>query len=294
MKKLFFLFTMLISVAASATVTVTPLTADYNAKTVSFRVTYANAYGNKVWIWIDFCPVAGVKPAGSFSPATITSAATVSGSGTISGLNGRGFFLGGNATNSGTTVTATLSPAPTGQFNWCVYGSDYPPNAAAYSSGTYILKGTRPFIVNGNAISGNQFAGVINTLTDPTGYPGCIGRDVKATNLPCCASLTAANGVCRDLEADNAFLVGTVECRHFGTPSYSACSSIAGWSMATATQIDAVCTKGRCYGAWEVSQYGMVCVCNIDCQSSGVYWNCYVRPDGDQCYQCGINCLKCR
>jgi hypothetical protein len=66
MKKFSFLFAMLTSVAASATVTVTPLSTDYAAKKVTFKVEWTNTptapYNNRVWIWIDFCPVNGVTP----------------------------------------------------------------------------------------------------------------------------------------------------------------------------------------------------------------------------------------
>jgi uncharacterized protein (TIGR02145 family) len=183
MKKLYFFFSvMLATIATHAAVTVTPLTADYNNQTVTFRVAYSNAYNNQVWVWIDFCPVAGVTPSGSFAPATITFATIVSGSGTISGLNGRGFFVGGNATNSGTTVTATLNPVPAGQFNWCAYGSDYPPNVLANTNGSYTLVGTPPFTLIaadgttkqtvGKTIAISVVTVTPSTITDITGYPG--------------------------------------------------------------------------------------------------------------------------
>jgi hypothetical protein len=176
--KIFFLFAMLVSVAANATVTVTPISTDYAAKKVTFKVAWTNSptapYNNRVWIWIDFCPVNGVTLQ-SFSTATITSP-TKSGSGTITGLNGRGFFIEYAATNAGTTVTATLSNA-SGKFNWCVYGSDYPPNATV-ANGTYTLKGTSPFIVNGTMTLGagaiTYSGGCITSLTDQTGCPGII------------------------------------------------------------------------------------------------------------------------
>ncbi|MDR0693785.1 MAG: hypothetical protein LBF81_00600, partial [Prevotellaceae bacterium] len=70
-----FFFAMLVSVAASATVTVTPVSTDYAAKKVTFKVAWTNSpsapYNNRVWIWIDFCPVKGVISQG-FSTATIS------------------------------------------------------------------------------------------------------------------------------------------------------------------------------------------------------------------------------
>jgi hypothetical protein len=185
MKKIFFLFAIFASVAASATVTVTPLGTDYAAKKVTFKVAWTNSpnapYNNRVWIWIDFCPVSGVTPQ-SFSTATITNP-TRSGNGTITGLNGRGFFIEYNTTNSGTTVTATLSNAPAGQFNWCAYGSDYPPNVLANTNGSYTLAGTPPFklvtangattqTVNEKTFATSAITITPATITDATGYPG--------------------------------------------------------------------------------------------------------------------------
>ena len=168
---------MLASVAASATVTVTPINTEYSTQKVTFKVEWTNSptapYNNRVWIWIDFCPITGTTP-GSFAPATVTGATITSGSESISGLTGRGFFITGSTTNSGATVTATLNPIPAGKFNWCVYGSDYPPNATVNIGGGYSLRGTKPFTINGNlTVNANTFgAGTcITSITDPTGRP---------------------------------------------------------------------------------------------------------------------------
>ena len=182
MKKIIFLFVLLASMTASATVTVTPLGVDYATQKVTFKVEWTNSpiapYNNRVWIWIDFCPITGTTP-GSFAPATITGTTITSGSGSISGLTGRGFFIAGSATNSGTTITATLNPVPAGKFNWCVYGSDYPPNVT-FDEGTYTFKGTTDFIVSNPAqtlttktiAKANLTVTSSSTFTDPTGYPG--------------------------------------------------------------------------------------------------------------------------
>ena len=181
MRTKFFFFAMLVSIAASATVTVTPISTDYSAKKVTFKVAWTNSptapYNNRVWIWIDFCPINGVIPQ-SFSTATISNP-TKSGNGTITGLNGRGFFIEYGSTNAGTTVTATLSNAPAGQFNWCVYGSDYPPNVTL-DKGTYTFKGTTNFIVSNPSqtlttktiVKSSLTVNSSTTFTDATGYPG--------------------------------------------------------------------------------------------------------------------------
>ncbi|MDR2359043.1 MAG: hypothetical protein LBD87_04495, partial [Prevotellaceae bacterium] len=85
-------------------------------------------------------------------------------------------------TNPGSTVTATLSNAPAGKFNWCVYGSDYPPNAVM-NGNSYTLKGTPPFkliasngtttqTINGKTIAIAAITVTPATITDATGYPG--------------------------------------------------------------------------------------------------------------------------
>jgi hypothetical protein len=101
---------------------------------------------------------------------------------TITGGNGstatsttRGFFIEyANASNAGTTVTATLSNAPTGKFNWCAYGSDMPPNATVIATGGYTLRGTSPFTINGSQTVTSKTFGAgtcITSITDLTGRP---------------------------------------------------------------------------------------------------------------------------
>jgi hypothetical protein len=141
MKSILFFLALLAGTAASAKVTVTPLATDYANKNVTFKVTWdAAPYNNKVWVWVDLCPVAGVSP-GTFAQGVIGAASATAGSMEAASLNGRGFFV----TASPATVTATLTNA-TGRFNWCAYGSDYPPNAVE-TGGVYTLRGTPPFII---------------------------------------------------------------------------------------------------------------------------------------------------
>jgi hypothetical protein len=196
MKKLFFLFSMLTSITASAIATVTPISADYANQKVTFKVEWNSApYNNRVWIWIDFCSICDITP-GSFSPATITGATITSGSGSINGLTGRGFFITGSTTNSGTTITATLHPVPAEKFNWCAYGSDYPPNATM-NNGTYTLKGSSPFIINGTTTLGagvKSFSGTcITALTDATGCPGVINNNFTPGSITTASYYTCIN-----------------------------------------------------------------------------------------------------
>jgi hypothetical protein len=201
MKRFSFLFIMLASITAGAAVKITPLGTNYSAvlPTVTFKVEWTTTpYNNRVWVWIDFCPVTGTTPATSFSTATISNPQKTGGNGTITETTARGFFIEYGATNAGTTVTATLSNAPSGKFNWCVYGSDYPPNAAITTTG-YQLKGSPPFTITYN--NGNSTVtydktfdlGCINTLTDATGCPGLIetlSAPTSSTNGARCNSGT--------------------------------------------------------------------------------------------------------
>jgi hypothetical protein len=169
---------MLANLAASATVTVTPIAADYPNKKVTFKVAWsgtATPYNNRVWVWVDFCPINGITPDNSFSTATISNPTITGGNGSTATLTARGFFIVySSATNTGTTVTATLNDAPTGKFNWCAYGSDMPPNATVNAGGGYTLRGTKPFTINSSqTVTSNTF-GVgtcIISITDPTGRP---------------------------------------------------------------------------------------------------------------------------
>ncbi|MDR3132767.1 MAG: hypothetical protein LBU42_01930 [Prevotellaceae bacterium] len=175
MKKIFFL-AMFANLAASATVTVTPLSTDYSTNKVTFKVEWTGTpYNNHVWVWVDLCPIVGTSP-GTFEKAVISAVSVTSG--TYTDLNGRGFFV----TANGTTVTATLSNAY-GKFNWCAYGSDYPPNVLANTNSSYTLAGTPPFkliasngatslTVSGTTIATSAVTFTPATITDATGYPG--------------------------------------------------------------------------------------------------------------------------
>jgi hypothetical protein len=179
-----------------ATVTITPLSVDYPNKKVTFRVAWTGTPANdQVWVWVDLCPVTGTSP-GTFAKAVISEP---TGSGVVAGtLNGRGFYVN----VPGATVTATLSNAD-GKFNWCAYGSDFPPNAIE-TSGTYTLKGSPPVIITtayGTAeVSARTYTGgTITALTDATGCPGvlCGKNGESAGLLNCCVTgTTNCEGTC--------------------------------------------------------------------------------------------------
>jgi hypothetical protein len=148
-------------------------------------------------VWVDFCSIAGTTP-GTFTPATISPVSVTNGS--YDGKNGRGFYIYGNPS----TVTAALSNA-VGQFNWCAYGSDFPPNAVDNTSGGYDLRGTPPFVITTAAGTAEVNAytysgGTITALTDATGCPGVLcGKDGESAGvLNCCVpGTTNCSGTCK-------------------------------------------------------------------------------------------------
>jgi hypothetical protein len=199
MKTILFFFALLAGITASANVYVTPLSADYIKKTVTFRVEWTgDAANNRVWVFIDFCPMDGTT-SGTFAQAVISGATATAGSINAATLPGRGFYVTANLT----TVTATLSNAD-GQFNWCVYGSDFPPNAVDDGSG-YILRGSLPFKITTTtgALEVNAYGytgGTVTAITDATGEPGilCGGENESAGLLKCCKNgLKNCNGTCK-------------------------------------------------------------------------------------------------
>ncbi|MDR2358373.1 MAG: hypothetical protein LBD87_01050 [Prevotellaceae bacterium] len=237
-----FFLAMLVSVAANATVTVTPISTDYAAKKVTFKVAWTNSpsapYNNRVWIWIDFCPISGVTPHG-FSTATISNPTRTGGYGTITGLNGRGFFIEYSTTNPGSTVTATLSNAPAGKFNWCVYGSDYPPNAVI-NGNSYTLKGTPPFVVNGSSLGAgvrSYSGGCITSITDATGYPGIINHSFSAGAINNGSNTVLVGTTPAAITSNTAASSGggfTYRWVRIGTSSATYTDNNAGHSFATA------------------------------------------------------------
>ncbi|MDR3133700.1 MAG: hypothetical protein LBU42_06715 [Prevotellaceae bacterium] len=218
MKTKLFFFAMFASVAASAQVTnVTPIGANYTDKTVSFRIWW-NAgsrdatHLSKVWVWVDYIAVnSNNTTSGNSWARAAVSAASPAASVTYDGSNRQGFWLQGNSGSYSATVTVQLNISAS-KFNGCAYVSDYPPNAASYSGGSYTFKGTKPFIVNGTTINDDKYAvTTITSLTDATGCPGGVGRDEPHNNGECLPHLTVVGSYCRDLTDDNAISACNLE-----------------------------------------------------------------------------------
>jgi hypothetical protein len=300
MKTKFFFFAMLASVAASAqsTVQITPISATYTSTPIiQFKVSWtsqtATNHRNKVWVFVDFQPVVSPTQKGSWQPATITTGTVQNIGGTVSEQSNRGFFLEGTTTNFASTITVSLSNV-TGKFNWCAYATDYPPNIASVSSGTYTLKGTQSFILDGTTISGNKYSGSINSLTDPTGCPGCIAiRDFQfsssSVNIPCCPNLTAIGGYCRDLAADAATYTtcsGTqIEIKFIGYGTLSATTCPSGWRRPTVAEGKCICNAGLWvnYPLWVSQSSGYDCHCGDDNDTIVLVWESWTDSSCPLC-----------
>jgi hypothetical protein len=156
-----------------AQTTVTLLGENFDNSAVTFSVTMSPA--TPTWVFVEYTTHPH-NPA-DMSRATFTSATfnpsaagTFSASGT-STAEWQGFWL----TNSA-TVTAKLKDV-TGKFSWCAYAINVPPNAEEKTNGGYTLRGTPPFLINGNIpVDGYDFGPgtCITSITDltynPAGY----------------------------------------------------------------------------------------------------------------------------
>ena len=253
MKKNLFFLALFASIAANAAVTVTPLNVNYGTKTVTFKVAWTGTpYNNRVWVWVDYCSVAGTSP-GTFAKAVISGATATAGSIDAATLNGRGFYV----TTSPSTVTATLSNA-TGKFNWCVYGSDAPPKVTA-ENGTYTLYGTSPFTLIAAGGTATQTVAATSiatsaititpvTLTDQTGCPGifCIytGTDLFIDGTHLCQQRTEG---AKNWEA---YIKDSRDNQVYRITQFSD----GRWWMANDLNINlkvhSVCADGKRYYAW--------------------------------------------
>ncbi|MDR2358210.1 MAG: hypothetical protein LBD87_00220 [Prevotellaceae bacterium] len=136
----------------------------------------------------------------------------------------------------------------TGKFNWCVYGSDFPPNAKDNASGGYDLRGSPPFVIN-NTIEwhATTYSGsVITALNDATGCPGVwCGRNGEAAGLlNCCATgTTNCKGTCTTTHTyttDDGACTGV--CRTAYTQLRDQCGDVLNGSAGT--YMDIRCAAG--------------------------------------------------
>ncbi|MDR3133767.1 MAG: hypothetical protein LBU42_07055 [Prevotellaceae bacterium] len=264
-----------------AQATVTPLSVDYDRQQVTFRVAWSGtAANNRVWVWVDFCPVAGTSP-GTFAKAVIGGATATAGSILTVADNTRGFYVTANPS----TVTATLSNA-VGRFNWCAYGSDYPPNAKDKTGGGYDLKGTPPFIVttaSGTAeVNANTYSGgTITAITDATGCPGALcGKNGEAAGLlNCCVTgTTDCSGICKANETytlnDGAC---TGQCNEAYVQLYNQCDDVINSQYSTYA-------NEKCMNGCALNCANCMTACrNTPYPHASTLW-------GSQCYCTHIKC----
>ena len=288
--KIFFLFAMLASMAASAQRTI-PIAVgntkvDYSTKTVTFDLSWKGSganHRNEVWVFVDIQPISGVNTLGGWSPATLVPSATTVTAGssnneysslthTVEGGNTRGVWVKGTASNTTRTFAAivkvTLASGTPAKFNACVYATDYPPNAVSYSGGSYTFKGTKPFIINGTQVNDTKYAVTqIISLTDATGCPGGVGRDEIHNGGVCAPGLTAVGSYCRDLAADGA--VKFVACGYeleveiISRPLPGSWSTTlncpAGWTPATPNQLSCLWKNSSLLAAYAGYVTGVTC-----------------------------------
>ncbi len=254
-KKLFFFAAMLISVATTAQprTLVKSVGVNYTTKQVTINISWAagsrgtyseKIYNSKVWVFVDYQPVAGLIK-GAWSRATVDLSALPTNC-TADGTNAKGFWYQGQETaaqNAKITVTLTNVPA---QFNWCAYATDYPPNATL-SNGSYTLKGSPPFIINGTAtVSAKTYTGDITTITDATACPGLI----LSTMPPSSSSWTKCSGFSA---------VSNVSSEGYTYMNMSQAESVCsdkGMRMPTLTELLCLCAdKASLPGGWDWAYY---------------------------------------
>ncbi len=237
---------------------------DYENARVTFELTWAacdnNTHRNQVWVFVDYQEVRNNAPYGDWKPAMVTGVysltpVTVS-SQTVTG-NTRGVWItGSNGAKATVTLQLDKSKMPI-QYKWCAFATDYPPNAATYNNGIYALRGTAPFVINGMQTSNNKIysSGTINTITDATGCPGWIERDVPTSSGTCRTNLTLVGGYCRDLNADGAVKItgcgNELEVELINrTAKYSYGSAItgcpSGWRIATRAEVICFANNSLC------------------------------------------------
>jgi hypothetical protein len=272
MRTKFFFLAMLASVAASAQTLNIKITAiDYTKKIATCDISWTGrdaTHLSDVWVLVDYVEVSNNAPTGAWKQATITGATVTQNStgtaaaSTVAG-NTRGVWI--KSTTSGANFTGKialkLSNIPA-KFNACAYATDYPPNAqitsGSYSDGTYTLKGTKPFVINGTTtVNSNTYSAArINSITDTTQCPGyrCSLRDEAVGAIGCCTGLTAIGSYCRDLVADaaSAYTCSGVTIEVKNSPgeitSYSAASSACAgisWRLPSAAEQACLIAQGR-------------------------------------------------
>jgi hypothetical protein len=200
MKKLYFIFLLLPlwGLSSAWAQSVILIGSDFTTGAVTFTVDVGAA--TPTWVLVEYTtdpsPTSAIMSRATFTEALCTP----SSAGTLA-AEGRGFLL-----TSSATITAKLKDV-SGRFSWCAYAFDTPPNAKVNPGGGYTLRGTPPFIVNGDTLA----AGVttfgpgtcIESITDFTYNPDGIVPDPLAVTVP------ALIEVCAGMEIFTATAIGS-------------------------------------------------------------------------------------
>jgi hypothetical protein len=170
MKKLYFIFLLLplwglggFSYAQSVKL----IGSHFDTGAVTFTVDVGAA--TPTWVLVEYTtdpsPTSAIMSRATFTDVSINPPSA----GTLAAED-RGFLLTGSA-----TITAKLSGV-SGRFSWCGYAFGTPPKAVLQSDGTYQLRGTPPFIVNGVTLTDDVKtfgpSTCIESFTDFTYNPG--------------------------------------------------------------------------------------------------------------------------
>jgi hypothetical protein len=170
MKKLYFYLLLLpfwgVGTSSAYAQSVKLIDSNFDTGAVTFTVDVGAA--TPTWVLVEYTTDHSPNLA-IMSRATFTEASyTPSSAGTLA-AEGRGFLL-----TSSATITAKLSGVNDSRFSWCGYAFDVPPNAVAQSDGSYQLRGTPPFTINGDiTVHSNTFGPgtCIESITDFTYNP---------------------------------------------------------------------------------------------------------------------------
>ena len=314
--KLFLLLSLLpLWSVSEAAVQVKSIAADYANKKVTFSVSWAagsrgtysgKIYNSKVWVFVDYTTVTNPNTTGAWQRTTVASATATAG--TVSGNTGRGFYLQGTDGAFSSTVTVTLSGVPA-KFNWCATATDYPPNAVM-SNGTYTLKGTAPFTINGNtSVSARTYTGAcITTITDATGCPGTVTNPAFTAGAITSGSATVIRNIAPNITIGNTTIAGggdgriSYQWRRSGTSSatltgsantYSIASLAANYSTAGTYYFTRWAKDNTCNTGWKQSSnsYTLV-VLNCPYTGSDLYIDathiCQQRTGGAQNWEAWI------
>jgi hypothetical protein len=174
MKKLYFYLLLLpfwaLGASSAWAQSVQLIGSNFDTGAVTFTVDVGAA--TPTWVLVEYTtdpsPNLAIMSRATFTNESITPPSA----GTLA-AEGRGFLL-----TSSATITAKLSGVSDSRFSWCGYALGTPPNAVLQSDGTYQLRGTPPFIVNGVTLADDVKTfgpgTCIESFTDFTYHPGGI------------------------------------------------------------------------------------------------------------------------